>query len=100
MARVSGNSSVSMQSNNSTMQSTILRNVDMSMECNDLVTICPVVRVSEESLGGGVVLIVMHLSDLIDDDWNGQCFHCYGPEKVSVQDSNVLIVIWSSDMFL
>ena len=67
MSRMSGDSSIVMQSDDIPMQSAILQNIDMSLECDDLVTIHPVVRVSEMTFDGGIVLIVMHLSDPIND---------------------------------
>ena len=74
MTRVAGDSSIMVQPNDIPTQSAILRNVDMSLECNDVVTIRPVVRVSEKTVDGSVVLVVMHLSDPIND-WSRQCLH-------------------------
>ena len=67
MARMPGDSSIVMQSDDVPMQGAILRNIDMALERNDLVTIGPVVRVSDKTLDGHVVLVVMHLSDPIND---------------------------------
>ena len=59
-----------MQSNNIPMQDVNLWNVGMPLECNDLLMICPIIRVSEETFDGDIVLIVMHLSNPIND-WSG-----------------------------
>ena len=67
MSRMSGDGSVMMQMNDVASQGAILGNVDVSMECNDLVTIRPVVRVRDKTLDGRVVLVVMHLPDSIND---------------------------------
>ena len=67
MTRVTGDSSIMVQPNDVPTQSAILRNIDVSLECDNLVTIRPVPRVSEETLDGGIVLVVVHLSDPIND---------------------------------
>ena len=74
MPGMSGDSSIVMQPNDITSQGTILRDIDVPLERNDLVTIRPVVRVSEKTVDGSVVLVVMHLSDPIND-WSRQCLH-------------------------
>ena len=67
MSRMSGDSSIVMQSDDVPTQCAIFRNINMSLECDNLVTIRPVVRVSDETLDGCVVLVVMHLPDPIND---------------------------------
>ena len=86
------------QPNDVPPQSAILRNIDMSLECNDLVPIRPIVRVSEETLDSGIVLIVMHLSDPINNR-SGQRFHRDRSEEMFIQDCDIFVVLWSSGVF-
>ena len=95
MSRMPGDSSIMMQSDDVSTQSAILWNIDMSLECNDVLMIHPVIRVSEKTLDCSIVLNVVHLPYLIDD-WGRQCLHCYRWEEVSVQDCDIFVIIRSS----